>query len=136
MKKLSFIIALAAIVLAMAPTATTFAKKNNSNKKEIVRAGNISVKHYGSDDQYVYLQVSLAQNADKAATFRITDNFGDVLFSDRIITKNHTLMVKFRPEELENLNMELITNEGVYRKELSVEVKTFSSAVVKEVETK
>jgi hypothetical protein len=136
MKKFTFIFAMAAIVMAMAPTAATFAKKGNNTKNEIVRNGNITVKQFGSDDRYVYLQVSLMQNGEKAATFRITDNFGEVLFSDRISTKNHTMMVKFKPEELENIHFELITSEGVYRKELTVEVKTFSSAVVKEVETK
>jgi phosphoglycerol transferase MdoB-like AlkP superfamily enzyme len=136
MKKFTFIFAMAAIVMAMAPTAATFAKKGNNTRNEVVRTGNISVKQYGSDDRYVYLQVSLAQNNEKPATFRITDNFGDLLFSDRIITKNHTMMVKFRPEELEKIHLELVTSEGVYRKELTVEVKTFSSAIVKEVEVK
>lgn len=136
MKKFTFIFAMAAIVMAMAPTAATFAKKSNNTKNEIVRTGNISVKQFGSDDRYVYLQVSLVQNGEKSATFRITDNFGELLFSDRINTKNHTMMVKFKPEELENIHLELITTEGVYRKELTIEVKTFSSAIVKEVETK
>ena len=136
MKKFTFIIAMAAIVMAMAPTAATFAKKGNNTKHEIVRNGNITVKQFGSDDRFVYLQISLAQNADKFATFRITDAFGDLLFSDRISTKNHTMMVKFKPEELENIHLEFIASEGVYRKELTVEVKTFSSAVVKEVENK
>jgi len=136
MKKFTFIFAMAAIVMAMAPTAATFAKKSNNTKNEVVRTGNISVKQYGSDDHYVYLQVSLLQNSEKAATFRITDNFGNHPFLLSYQTKNHTMMVKFRPDELENIHLELITIEGVYRKELTIEVKTFSSAIVKEVESK
>ncbi len=136
MKKYTFIFAMAAIVMAIAPTTSTLAKKNNNAKNEVIRTGNISVKQYGSDDRYVYLQVSLVQNNEKSAIFRITDNFGEVLFSDRINTKNHTMMVKFRPEELDQIRMELMTSEGVYRKEFAIEVKTFSSATVKEVESK
>lgn len=136
MKKYTFIFAMAAIVMAIAPTTSTLAKKNNNAKNEVMRTSNISVKQYGSDDRYVYLQVSLVQNNEKSATFRITDNFGELLFTDRINTKNHTMMMKFKPEELDRIRMELITSEGVYRKEFAVEVKTFSSASLKEVESK
>jgi phosphoglycerol transferase MdoB-like AlkP superfamily enzyme len=136
MKKFTFIFAMAAVVMSMAPTASIFAKKSNNAKNEVLRTGNISVKQYGSDDRYVYMQVTLLQNDEKSAMFRITDHLGDLLFSDRINTKNHIFMVKFKPEELENIHLELVAAEGVYRKELTVEMKTFSSAIVKEVAIK
>jgi len=58
---------------------------------------------------------------------------GELLFVDRINVKNHTVTVKFRPEELERIELELTTAEGVFRKKLAVQVKTFSSTVIEEV---
>ena len=133
MKKYTFIIAIAAMVMAMLPAGETFARKANTRKTENQNAGNIVVRHYGSDDRFIYLQVQLQQNNDKPAVFRIADEMGELLFVDRINVKNHTVTVKFRPEELERIELELTTAEGVFRKKLAVQVKTFSSTVIEEV---
>lgn len=133
MKKYTLIIAIAAMVMAILPAGETFARKTNTRKTENQPTNNIVVKQYGSDDHFIYLQIQLQQNNDKPATFRIADDNGELLFVDRINTKNHTFIVKFRPEELELMELELTTADAVYRKKFAVQLKTISAAEIEEV---
>lgn len=134
MKKITFIMAVAASVLAIAPINNTHAFAKNKASKEVKGDNsNIAVKHFAADDKFVYLQISLLQNLEKAATVRITDDMGELLHVERFNSKAHSMLVKVNPDELNRVQLELSTAEGVYRKTIKIETKTFSTTVVEEV---
>jgi hypothetical protein len=130
MKKHTFIIAAAAMVMALAPASNSFAREK---KKLDANTGNITVKYLESDDRYIYLQVNLLQQDEKPATFRVSDEFGELLYTDRIKSRNHIVTLKLTPGELEKISIELSTAEGTYRKKYALESKAEYTTGVKEV---
>ena len=129
MKKHTFIAAAAAVLMAAAPATHSFAKKQNA-----VSTSNIAARQLESaDTEFIYLQVTMWQNEEKTADFRITDTHGEVLYSDRFKTRTHTITLKFLPQELSNFNIELATAEGDFRRKYEVETTTSYHTGIKDV---
>lgn len=134
MKKINFIIAVAAAVIAMAPVNKTLALSNKNASKEVkVSATNIEVKHFAEDDNFVYLQLELMQAAEKNASVRIMDDLGELLYTERFKTKSHNMLVKINPNEISYIELELNTAAGTTRKVLKLATRTFSTTVIEEV---
>lgn len=134
MKKINFIIAVAAAVIALAPVNKTFAFANkNASKDAKVSAANIEVKHFAEDDNFVYLQLELMQAADKNASVRIMDDLGELLYTERFKTRSHNMLVKINPNEISYIELELNTAAGTTRKMVKLATKTFSTTVIEEV---
>lgn len=132
MKKHTLLMAFATVILAFAANsanARTYKKLNTTSN-------NISVRHLESDDQYIYVQVNLLQNEEKPATLRVIDEYGSLLYTDRIKTRSHVVTLKFRPEDLEKLSIELATSEGLYVKRFAVEMTSTTSTGIKEINKK
>ena len=139
MKKMTYLLSLALAVLTVAPGTQAHAFSGKKAGKEIKNHdanGAISVKQFSSDEHFVYLQIQLQQAADKAAVVRITDDLGELLYSERFTARTHNMLVKVNPGEISSLALELTTANGTQRKNLKLEMKTFSAAVVEEVSEK
>lgn len=137
MKKINFIIAAAAAVIAMAPVNTSLAFSNKKAVKEAkTSVSNIEVKHFAEDDNFVYLQLELMQAAEKNASVRIMDDLGELLYSERFKTKSHNMLVKVNPNEISYIELELNTASGTTRKKVKLSTKTFNTTVIEEVSNK
>jgi len=137
MKKINFIIAAAATVIAMAPVNTSLAFSNKKAVKEAkTSVSNIEVKHFAEDDNFVYLQLELMQAAEKNASVRIMDDLGELLYSERFKTKSHNMLVKVNPNEISYIELELNTAAGTTRKKVKLSTKNFNTTVIEEVANK
>jgi hypothetical protein len=130
MKKYTCSLVLAAAMLALAPTSQTLASKNRSNGMESA-AGSISVKQLPTYDGYVCLQVQL--NSGKAARFKVTDDSGELLYSNRVNAGGNTVVLKFSPDEVDMLKLVLSTEDGVAKKVFRVDRQSITTASVVEL---
>ncbi len=132
MKKYTFALVLAAAMLALVPTSQTLANKNRSNgEMDAAAAGSISVKQLANDDEFIYLQVQL--NHGKAARFKVTDESGEVLYSNRINAGSNTVVLKFSPDELATVKLLLSTENGIAKKVFRVNQESVNTASVVEL---
>lgn len=132
MKKYTFALVLAAALLALVPTSQTLANKNRSNgEMDAAAAGSISVKQLANDDEFIYLQVQL--NHGKAARFKVTDESGEVLYSNRINAGSNTVVLKFSPDELATVKLLLSTENGIAKKVFRVNQESVNTASVVEL---
>lgn len=137
MKKINFIIAAAAAIIAMAPVNTTLAFSNKKAVKETKSSvSNIEVKHFAEDDNFVYLQLELMQATEKNASVRITDDLGELLYSERFKTKSHNMLVKVNPNEISYIQLLLTTEAGTTRKTVKLATKTYNTTVIEVVANK
>jgi hypothetical protein len=137
MKKINFIIAAAAAIIAMAPVNTTLAFSNKKAGKETKSSvSNIEVKHFAEDDNFVYLQLELMQATEKNASVRITDDLGELLYSERFKTKSHNMLVKVNPNEISYIQLLLTTEAGTTRKTVKLATKTYNTTVIEVVANK
>ena len=137
MKKINFILALTVAAFVVAPFSTLTAKNKPAKEVKSAQAKQIELSHFSSDDNFVYLKVSFNQLSDKAATMRISDGFGELLYIDRFNSKSVQRILRFNAEELADeanfLTVEFTTAEGTIRKKFSFGVKTFTTPVIEEV---
>lgn len=132
MKKYTFALVLAAAMLALVPTSQTLANKNRSNgEMDATAAGSISVKQLANDDEYVYLQVQLTNG--KAARFKVTDESGELLYTNRVAAGGNTVVLKFSPDELATVKLMLSTENGIAKKVFRVNQESVTTASVVEL---
>lgn len=136
MKKINFIVALAIAAFVAVPFSMLSAKNKPAKEVKSAQTNQIELRHFSSDANFIYLEVSLNQLSDKSATMRISDGFGELLYADRFNGKSVNRILKINPEELNTLQVELSTAEGTIRKKYSLGVKTFSAPVLEEISTK
>ena len=133
MKKITLTAMMIALVISMAP-ATEVAARNHKKQSAIANTSSaIQMKHVGSDDEYVYLQIDVTQPENQSAVLEITDARGEKLYSERLNQATHTRLVKVDPSELSDIKLKLKTPGGIAEKTYTLNVSNLSVFSLDEV---
>ncbi|MCU0404937.1 MAG: hypothetical protein MUE99_10365 [Chitinophagaceae bacterium] len=122
-----------ASIITMAPAAMASGKKDNGKKENVNNDANLSLRYMGEDEGYLVLQLSFSQKDAKDAVVRISDNSGYELFNERVRDIQYVRYIKVLPEEISNLELVALTENGNIRKKYNLSTSTVKSVKVQEV---
>jgi hypothetical protein len=141
MKKINLSAIMIAALIGFSSAA--FAGNSNLNglkpitfTEKTVKTSPISVKVVGAENNFLILSIQLKKSDDKAGMLKISDGFGEILYTERVMDTTFSRFVKVSPEEVGQIQLEYNTNDGVSRIKYDLNVTKTVFGTISEVKIK
>jgi inorganic pyrophosphatase/exopolyphosphatase len=137
MKKITFIIAIASLGTFLLPAHNAYASgSSKKNKTAVTHQSVLTAQYVTNNEEGTVLRLMVNHPTGQTATLRISDAYGEVLYTERFSGKNYEKMIRIDHNEIDRLVLVLTTAEGSLRKEYQLNVQQVSVPVLEEVTIK
>lgn len=121
------------LVLVFSTVSSNYASAQRSAMNVVEDKPELQVKFIGSNGEYLFFEVELAQAHQTRSNLRIKNENGNELYSETVFQKNAVRRLKIAKDEAEKIEFAYSTNRGEVKKLVEIKIKTQEAIEVRDI---
>jgi hypothetical protein len=121
------------LVLLFSTVSSNYASAQRSAMNVVEDKPELQVKFIGSNGEYLFFEVELAQANQTRSNLRIKNENGNELYSETVFQKNAVRKLKIAKDEAEKIEFAYSTNRGEVKKLVEIKIKTQEAIEVRDI---